>query len=302
MTEIVNARIYQHAPPDQVARLAQFRQSHPYRTLTIEGVSWRYLASGQGDHTVLLLPGAFARADMWFTLIEVLERDYRCLAIDSFTLQGVFDMAAICRALSDILTYEGAATATIIGLSAGGGIAQLFIQQYPDRVDHLVLSHTGVYDPDRARAAARMLPFVRVLPTALLRRIIRRQTGGHYPESSTWRAFASAYVREMSQNIHRATVISFFKTSQRVHSEYVHDAAAIDAWPGRTLILSSRDDDLSRDSAAKLERRYPHSHTHYFEAGGHHTFLLFPEVYAHTIKSFLERALAAPAPAEQTAA
>jgi hypothetical protein len=41
--------LYRDAPPEQREMLREFRLSHPYQHLTVNGVEWEYIASGQGD-------------------------------------------------------------------------------------------------------------------------------------------------------------------------------------------------------------------------------------------------------------
>ena len=62
---------------------------------------------------------------------------------------------------------------------------------------------------------------------------------------------------------------------------------AFEAWPGRMLLLTSEDDALSYPRLGLLQERYPQAETFVFEAGGHHTYLFFPEAYTEVLQSFL---------------
>jgi len=99
--------VYAGVPVEQRQMLAQFRASHPYKELDIDGARWRYIACGQGDRALLFLPGGFLAADMWFYSILALEQDYRIVAPDAYTLQGTFAMDEVCQALLRILDAEG---------------------------------------------------------------------------------------------------------------------------------------------------------------------------------------------------
>jgi pimeloyl-ACP methyl ester carboxylesterase len=57
--------------------------------------------------------------------------------------------------------------------------------------------------------------------------------------------------------------------------------------PGRMLSLTSADDSFSYPRLAILQERYPRAETHVFEAGGHHTYLFFPEAYTEVLERFL---------------
>ena len=120
--------LYRDVPAEQREQLLRFRATHPYHQLDVDGTTWRYLACGEGDRTLLFLPGAFLQADMWFKQILALETDHRIIAPDAYALQGIFDLERVCRTILESLDAEGIERATVVGLSAGGGVAQGLLQ------------------------------------------------------------------------------------------------------------------------------------------------------------------------------
>ncbi|MBC8460259.1 MAG: hypothetical protein H8D67_19920 [Deltaproteobacteria bacterium] len=168
-------KIYKNVPQDQKEMLKEFRASHPYKELDINGSCWRYISCGHGSKTLLFLPGGFAKADMWFYSILALEKDYRIIAPDAYTLQGTFAMGDVCCAILEI------------------------------------------------------------------------------------------------------------------QGSFVFKPEVLQSWPGKILILSSKDDKLSIVSIEELKVRYPRAKMHIFEQGGHHTFSLFPEEYSSVIRDFLKK-------------
>ena len=283
--------IYQDVPPAQRDRLLTFRATHPYQQVPLDGTTWRYIAcgQGQGQAALLFLPGAFLRADMWFNQILALEEDYHIIAPDAYALQGVFDMDAVCDALVRSLDAEGVERATVIGLSAGGGVAQYLLQQHPDRVANVVFSHCGVleYSAEGEKQTKRLLWLVKLLPLFVIRRVLKRMTTGDLPADSQWIDFHEAYLRESIPNIERSMYVNFLRSSLVARRNFAFEPAVLDAWPGSILILSSQDDALSRQSVAQLQARYPRAKPHLLEAGGHHAFLFFPAAYTAALKEFL---------------
>jgi len=276
-------------PQGQRDRLFGFRATHPYRAFDVDGTTWRYLACGEGERALVFLPGAFLKADMWFNQILALERDYRIIAPDAYALQGVFDLERVCQMIVQTLDAEGIAGATVIGLSAGGGVAQALLQMHPERVEHAVFSHCGVmeYDSDAERRTKRILWLIRLLPLFLIRRILRRMTTGELPESSRWVAFHEAYMAEAIPNVSRAMFLGFLQGGLRARRRFRFEPTDRLSWPGSILILSSRDDQLSRGSVEKLKARYPRARNELLDAGGHHAVLLFPEEYTAALSRFL---------------
>jgi pimeloyl-ACP methyl ester carboxylesterase len=284
--------IYGTVPPEQRERLFSFRATHPYRRLTCGETTWRYVACGQGEGALLFLPGAFLRADMWFNQILALEDDYRIIGPDAYALQGLFDMDAVCDALVGSLDAEGIERATVIGISAGGGVAQILLQAHPERVEHVVFSHCGVLEHSAAREAqtSRILWLVRILPMFVIRRVLKNMTTGETPLSSRWIAFHEAYLREAIPNVERRMFVRFLRSGLDARRRFRFDPQALESWPGAILILSSEDDALSRDALAKLQARYPRATTDLLPAGGHHAFLFFPDDYTAALRRFLDAA------------
>lgn len=204
-------RIYKDVPAEQEQMLLDFRASHPYKEMAIHGTAWRYLSCGQGEHALLFLPGGFVTADMWLYPITALEDRCRIIAPDAYALQRTFAIDKVCSALVSTLEAEGIEKATVIGISAGGGVAQWLIQEYPEKVEHLVLSHCGVIDPARATIAQKRVKLIRLLPFVIIRRILRillKRAAGHYLPTSQRVAFARAYMQEISATIRREMIVS----------------------------------------------------------------------------------------------
>ena len=283
-------KTYRNVPPPQRERLFTFRATHPYTQLTINGAPWQYIACGQGDQALLFLPGAFLKADMWFNQILALETDYRIIAPDAYALQGLFDLDGVCDALVQTLDAEGIERATVIGLSAGGGVAQLLLQLHPERVEHAIFSHCGVleHSAEAERRTRRILRLVRILPLFAIRRILKQMTTGEPPSSTHWLAFHEAYIREAIRNVDKPTVVRFLRSGLETRRRFAFEPEVLESWSGSILILSSQDDPLSQPSIEKLLTRYPGARTELLEAGGHHAFLFFPELYTAALTRFLE--------------
>jgi pimeloyl-ACP methyl ester carboxylesterase len=282
--------IYSDVPADQREQLMIFRINHRYKELEVAGTLWRYISCGDGENALLFLPGGFLPADMWFHAILRLEDDYRIIAPDSFTLQGVYGMDSVCEALVRILDAEGVVKASAVGLSAGGGVAQYLVQEYPDRVEHLVFSHCSEIERDAGLEARlkRLLLLVKLMPLSIIRRILMKTTTGSVPPSSRWIAFHNAYFREANLNLTKEMIAGFLQESVELRKRFIFKPELSDAGPGEILILASSDDNVALASLAKLRARYPSARTHVFEQGGHHTFMFFPEAYTAVLKAFLD--------------
>ena len=227
---------------------------------------------------------------MWFYQISALEGDYRIVAPDAYTLQGTFAMDDVCNALIQILGIEGIEKAIVIGLSAGGGVAQLLLQEHPERVEHVVFSHCGILERsgDAEKQLAKLLRLVRLLPLFVTRRILLRRTTGTVPTSSKWVELHNGYFREAAGHIEKDMIIRFLQSGLETRRSHTFKPEVLASWPGKILLLGSKDDTAAFGSLGKLQARYPNARTHVLEEGGHHTFMFFPEAYTAALKTFLD--------------
>lgn len=283
---------YSRVPVEQTERLRQFRATHSYTNLRIGSRTWPYIACGRGQKTLLFLTGGFLRADMWFYPIGELEQTFRILAPDSYLLHQL-SFLEVVEVIPRLLEQVGVDRATVIGLSAGGGMAQMLVNRCPEIVEHLVLSHTSLLEsnPQNVRRIQQIRSLVRFLPLFLIKRLLLKRTSGKLPASSRWIRFHEAYFQEASQSMERAMFMRFLEDGLEARQGYPHQPDRLDEWTGRVLILNSHDDQVTLPSIEKLKARFPQASVHLFAEGGHHAFLLFPEMYTAALMDFLHQAI-----------
>jgi pimeloyl-ACP methyl ester carboxylesterase len=115
-----------------------FASRHPESRITLNGRDWGYIDAGKGP-ALVLIPGTLGRADIFWQQIDALKTRVRIVATTYPTTGGVADWAGDITALMDHL---GIASATVLGSSLGGYLAQYIAGVAPDRVDRLVAANT----------------------------------------------------------------------------------------------------------------------------------------------------------------
>lgn len=268
-------------PAHQTILLHEFRAAHQYHHSDFSDWSWRYLRAGSEKHTLLLLPGAFIGTEMWLRLITALEDRYRILAPDMPSKS--LTLAEMNTAFIRLLDAEGIDKAIIIGYSAGGGLAQAFAQDHPERVEALILSHCTPLSSDTAHRMERLIRIVKFLPVSVIRAIFRRRSKD-YLSTSKWADFTRALFTEKIATLTKADVVQFLEAGMETARSFQFDPQG---WHGKTLLLSSKDDATTYKRLSELQALYPAAQTHVFEQGGHRTLLLFPETYNSMISTFL---------------
>ena len=138
---------------DGYAELRALRGTHPYRSVMVAGVEWKYIAGAvpeEGMPALLVLGGGFSFGDSAFRTITAFEPRFRVL---SPSYPAVRTMAELVAGVAAILDAEGIRSASIFGHSLGAGVAHAFARRYPQRVDKLILSGFGLYTRGHARLA-----------------------------------------------------------------------------------------------------------------------------------------------------
>lgn len=280
--------LYAGAPPEQVAQLRQFRASHPYRRLVVDGAEWSYIASGHGPQALFILGGALSTGESSFRTIQRLEKHFRVI---SPSYPPVGDMGVVCRGLAAILEHENLAQTSLFGHSMGAAVAHVFVRQYPQQVDRLALSGFGLYTRRNARKMRSSLSLFSVLPFGYMRGMYKRRIEAMLEQVEPHeRDFLAAYFRDLLEVQHnRTSFLGQFKIladmAQRPEEYQVFEPVEK---PGQVLILQAQDDrGFQPDEQAALQETYPEALVHEFESGGHWVMLTRREEYEAVLDGFL---------------
>jgi pimeloyl-ACP methyl ester carboxylesterase len=278
---------YANAPPEQVTSLNQFRETHPLRRTTVNGTEWEYIASGQGESTILWLVGGLRVADAAYRSIPLMEGTFRIIAP---TYPALSTMADLSDGLAGLLDAEGVEKVHLLAGSFGGMVAQVFARRHPQRVDKLILSTTTALkaeDADKYRAQVVML-------TAAASEVVAEGSRGTFlsmiapPESE--RAFWAAYVDELfSVRLSKADLLSTLNCMIDFAENYRLLPDDLADWRERILIIEA-EDDVTFDATARgqLKALYPAAQVHTFRGGGHSPATTRREEYFGLVKRFLE--------------
>jgi pimeloyl-ACP methyl ester carboxylesterase len=288
------ARAYAKVPAEQVARLKEFRLTHPYKQLIVGETKWEYISCGQGEQTLLLLPGALAVGESTFPLIRTLENEYRIIA-PSYALS--LTMTGLCRGLAHILESEGLNQAHVFGGSYGGLVAQYFVRQYPAKARSLILSHTFILTPRLAKPiwlAGKIFPafpkrlFVPILKLRLDKMLLSTLRAANHPEAEFWRAYLDeAIATDLLKEVFIHQNMCLLELARQ--PPFTPDN--LRGWPGKVLIIESDDDPaITAHDRALLRSTYPNAQVHTFRDAGHASSILKPEEVFSIIRSFLNNA------------
>lgn len=270
---------------DGLQQFSDFRQSHPYRHLVVDGVGWEYIASGQGSEAVLFLGGAMSEGETSFMLIRRYEGQFRVL---SPSYPGIEDAGKVVDGLASLLDAEGIETTHVYGHSLGSAMAHLFVREYPKRVGKLILSDFGLFTRAHEAAAKAFLRLPDRIITGYYRLEVPRLTEGIADEAE--RNLVRDYFRKLQA---RGDSDVLLRSQLRLLTDFFERGEEYGilnpvSMQGRVLILVARDDKgFSQAEQDRLVATYPGARVRVFESGGHLVAFVQPEEYLEELDSFL---------------
>jgi aminoacrylate hydrolase len=280
-------KFYTNVPPAQKEQLRAFRSNYPPRHLTVDGHDWDYIACGQAEEVLVLLPGATGNGEMAFKHIIALEKEYRIISPTYPPTAAT--MGQLTGGIAAILDAENIQQAHIMGGSFGGIVAQCFVRAYPHKVDKLILSHTLGPKPERVKRTKRAMILLFLFPLWLMRALLKRETikllDAEHAEYEFWRA----YLQEEFFRLNKKEIMNILRRGIDFDQHYAFTSDDLKDWPGKILIIESADDPLARqDSSKKLKALYPRAQVYSFHGTGHAASILKAEEYQSVIKNFLK--------------
>lgn len=239
---------------DHERLFAQFRATHPPQRQTIDGVVWEYIAAGEGEECLLLLPGAMGVADTSFHYILAFVGTYRVLSV-SYP-PAIRRSTQLLQGIRALLDRENIPQVHLIGGSYSGPVAHAFACRYPGYVQSIIFANTGLPHSSWRLTLSGLLVLFALLPTLLLQ-IFTRWLVGWFLSAETemeqfWRGYFLRLIPRMTRE--------FMVNRVRVFWDLVHVSTTdvSTAWSGPVLIVTAEADDFfTADEQAALATHYP---------------------------------------------
>jgi pimeloyl-ACP methyl ester carboxylesterase len=280
-------KFFKKVPQPQYLILKQFIEKHPVKTSEKKGIKYEYIKTEKGKQTLVFIHGALFSPDMWFYPISKLEKEYSIIAVKLPKLgMGANDSVEYIKTIMDI---ENVNKAIVIGYSYGGGIAQYFAEKYPNYIDTLVLTHTGVLRrEDSLNKTKKLLRKLKYLPSWSIQvvKYFRTKSG----KESEWYRFRKAYFNWMFSSITLKDFIEHFKLNLIFLKEIEYLPIGKASWKGNTILLATKSDRDTYQYFKSLMNIYDNSSSYVFnEPGGHHMLFLYPEKYTDKLNELLHQ-------------
>ena len=274
-------------------KLERFAAAHPCGSMTVDGVHYRYILSGnENGRTLVFLNGGMNTLEMWMDYVDGLSDDFRVLLFDY--PQELRTNQELVAGMHAFFQKLGIADPVLAGASDGGMVAQIYVQRYPGEAGGLILISTGGMDADTLKSlkkkyffAPLMLWYLKHCNYEKLKPKLIKAGLSHIRNESEEEI---ACARDMLE-----TIFKDYKQEKDVHiSGLLADLmnqkpvteADFAALAGKILLILPDQDFFSGQMQQDLIKLM-HAPKVIYVSGGHLSTILKPEAYIQAIRSFL---------------
>ncbi len=274
------AEAYANVDAETAASLQDFRTTYPANYLDVEGVTWAYLAMGQGDETIVFLHGMTGAYDIWWNQMEALQDRYRVISV---TYPAVDTLEEMSIGLQAILAQEGVAEFNVVGSSLGGYFAQYLVATQPERIQRAVFANT--FPPndliaEKNKGIGAVLPYLPewlimdVLKGSILERV--------YPASGNSEIVLAFMMEQLGGRMSKAQEVARFHCVVEPF-----DVADVDALGIPVLIIEADNDPLVElELREQLKGTYPSAQVETLHDVGHFSYINEAELYTEILQNF----------------
>jgi pimeloyl-ACP methyl ester carboxylesterase len=265
--------LYAKVPDDIKKSLQSFRRLHEIQHVKVNGITWRYLAIGKGEETILFLHGMAGAYDIWWRVIEAFQDRFNII---SLTYPPIGNLEGLRRGILAILEKEHVSECYLVGSSLGGYLAQYLVSKDSKMIKRAVFSNT--FPPNdiivqKTRNIGKILPFLP--PWALMLYLRQRTTTSIYP-AADHSEIVLAYMMEQTHG--RLTKKQYIARYRCVLDDF--DAPVSEASKIPVLIIEADNDPLVENRLREmLKTTYPSSPVNTLHGVGHFPYLNQPEQY-----------------------
>ena len=268
---------------ETITALMAFRSAHTPQTLDVDGMTWEYIAYGDGDETIFFLHGMTGAADIWWQQMEALQDDYRVI---SLTYPPVESLAKMSQGVLAILEREDVDQVNIVGSSLGGYLTQYLVARYSGKITRAVFANT--FPPndliaEKNAAIGKLLPY---LPEWAIMRVLRGSFKGDVYTASGNSELVLAYMLEQSYGrMDKAQVVGRFHC---IVDPF--DPPDIGALHIPVMILEADNDPLVEEVLREqLKVVYPSAQVHTLHDVGHFSYLNNADEYTKLLRAFFDQ-------------
>ena len=284
------AKLYQDIPEESLRRLQAFRGRYPYQTITIKGRQWQFIDTQEGETALFIPAGGTTVAEVSFKSLEHFAQQYRVIAPD---YPPIDNLKELFEGFIELLDRLGIDQFYAMGGSYGGWMVQSLVRHYPERVGKLVISAIGPPNSENSQQIAKLMNWLRIMPTFLLRALINRSFSRLVGDrtSDPDLLLLGALLKEiMFYRVNREDLLAAMLRLVDQTQNYTFSPDDLKDWLGSILmVFGSEDPSTPPEKRQAMRVLYPQAEVKVFEGGGHGIAISHQQEYYAAIDEFLAR-------------
>lgn len=252
------------------------------KAITVNGVTWKYLTSGNANKTLLFLHGMGGAYDLWWQQIDFFNKDYKVI---TYTLPEEIDnLEDALSGIKAILKKENVDKFYAVGTSMGGYIAQYILKKMPERLEKIVFSNTFPPNDDLLKQNKTKSKIIPLLPELVIswfgKKSIQEKLLPAAQNDSLLKAFLPSLPFSKKGFINRFYVVVDMFTINPAQYKYKRVP--------KLIIESDNDPLVPANLRQELKELYPYAQVHTFHNQGHFPYINASKQYNLTLKKFLD--------------
>jgi pimeloyl-ACP methyl ester carboxylesterase len=232
----------------KISEYTSFVEENHLKTLEVMGKEWQYLLSGQGNYTLVFLPGIIGKKGIYFKYLESLSEHYKVIALDYPIVESLEELV---EGVHKVIQYETIDKVILFGQDFGGIVAQLMAKQYPEEVDALVLMNSSTSSDQvpkknikgNVKTLKRFVDMTKGFSyNGFKKKLVKRigqgimNSGVKHPEE--WASF----YQDMVEGTSRGEMVSIHYCAMMYWKEHSFTKEDFEAFNGSVLIIESEVD------------------------------------------------------------
>lgn len=244
-----------------------FVENNHLKTLEIMGKEWQYLLSGQGNYTLVFLPGIIGKKAVYFKYLETLADHYKVIALDYPIVESLEELVL---GIHKIIQYETVDKVILFGQDFGGIVGQLMVEQYPEEIDALILmnSSTNSIDVPKKNAKRNVTSLKRFLSmtkgngyNTFRKKLKKRMSQGIMDAGVKNPAAWAPFYQQLLEDTTRGEMISCHYCAMMFWKEHRFTEESFINYEGSVLIIESEVDKFNKLDEIKILKKMFNNHS-----------------------------------------
>ncbi len=257
-----------------------FLESSQYKVYKGKTGEIRYIRSGEGQVTLVLIPGTTGDARIFSLLFPILADRFSLVAIDHPSVTTLDEYLDI---LSEFLISLGGSDLFVLGTSLGGRVVEYVLERNSTNIKGIILGNSYVDNSELVEKNRVNAVLLKIIPTFLIKKILKggiKKSFAKHPESK----LLFQYFNELLDNESRKSILGKLYLNLKTfplpspHPELP-----------KLLILSEEDPLIPQNTQNRLMTYYNvNSTVVWVGEKTHFPYLTIPSAYANGILNFIE--------------